>query len=133
MTAFILTLGALVILVTASKATPRKWVALLALCVLLLAGCSAGGSDSYYNDTPSAAQPTAKAVPLPTAVPTLHPSSKHADSASMMAGDDYFISAAVSLGSCVLSPFAFFLFAYAIGGPILRRYGLLPIRGPQHE
>lgn len=54
-------------------------------------------------------------------------------SGSVMAGDDYAIGVAISLGGCVLSPFAFFLFAYAIGGTVMRRYGLLPIRGTPNE
>jgi hypothetical protein len=138
MTAFILTIGALAILATASKATPRKWVALLAICILLLAVCSAGGADSYYNDTPSAAQSQPIAVPLPTEVPTLPPQPTEAPSkpptmasGSVMTGDDYAINALIALGGFLFAPVAMFTFVFSISGPMIRRYILK--RGPQHE
>ena len=123
--------GALALLANSNKATPLKWVALLAICLLLLAGCSAGGADSYYSDTPGAARPTAKAVPLPTASPTLPPALSKPASVPAIVVDDYIIGVIGSISGCLLGPVAFFYFTYAIGGPIMRRYGLP--RGPQDE
>lgn len=114
------------------------WPIATFLALILLVGCSAGGADSYYNDTSGKPQAQPKTVLIPTDVPTLPPppsgqvdTTPIAGSVAVLAGDDYAISAFISLGGFFLSPVAFFLFAYAIGGPIMRRYGFK--RGPQHE
>ena len=130
-------LGALAILATASKATPRKWVALLAVCVLLVAGCSAGGADGYYNDTPGATKSQPIAAPIPTDLPTLPPASPETASrapsmasGTVMVGDDYAANMAIVLAVFCLSPLAFFLYVFGISGPLIRRYNFK--RGTQN-
>lgn len=132
-----------------------------AALVLLLAGCGSGGADSYYNDsgttpTQQPPQPVTQVQPVPQVIqvaPTTQPTEPpppqpigqpiegasntggapdHGNS-TVMLGDDYAANVAISLGMFCLSPFAFFLYAFAISGAIMRRYGLLPLRGNRNE
>lgn len=127
-----------------------------AALALLLAGCGSGGADSYYNDSGTTPpQPVTQVQPVPqviqvapTAQPTKPPqpvdqeigqpteaasNTPSSNNSTVMLGDDYAANVAISLGAFCLSPFAFFLYAFAISGAIMRRYGLLPLRGNRNE
>lgn len=122
---------------------------------MLLAGCGSGGADSYYNDSGATppqqvtqvqqviqvaptTQPTEPPPPQPIGQPVDQPieaagNAPSSGNSTVMLGDDYAANVAISLGMFCLSPFAFFLYAFAISGVIMRRYGLLPLRGNRNE
>jgi len=130
-----------------------------AALAMLLAGCGSGGADSYYNDsgnTPpqhitqvqpvqpvrqiaSTAQPTDPPPPQPIGQPigavndAPANDTPSAGNSTVMLGDDYGANVAISLGMFCLSPFAFFLYAFAIGGVAMRRYWPFIYRGNSNE
>lgn len=127
--------GALVLLANSNKATPVKWVALLAICLLLLAGCVMPNRESPNSlrarmlgtsqpigataipsvETPTPAQPTKAATPPPPMGGAL----ADASVIDVNGADPYEVAQALALA--VGGVIGFYLFAIGAHWLITRR------------